>query len=613
MKIILWTLLLLITAKKAVCAGKLDILRLNENNAATLQPLLQKVAEQNKYVAVTLVYDSTEMFGSSINQLLKGNVFKEQSIQQAVINMKNFKNQCKPQGFLPQKTLNVIFLGSLSHVQLERIARIFEGKRNLHTIFILNRKCTAENLQNIFEWIWLRQFVASVLLCNSQLYGFEPYPELDIKHLDINSKNNAVFADKLNLTMKGYQLQLPNYRDFPRTYWLRHATTGKYEMEGSAGRFFAEFLKHYNITFSILNKENAEINTKELFDSLQRKEIEIVPFLIINNNNSRVRGSYYLKTQHICLIFNNKSFKKNNAMTLLRPFKRYIWLSCGVFLILTALLTNLLKLTRANGEKKSMGSIMGLMQALSIILSMPLAMNTQLHKRLIFSLKLETLTAVFVVTISGYVLSQAYLGSLAAFLVSQPLKMPQDIVQTIIQNNQTILTSRNVTSLISTRFEDRRELLHRVKVVSSEVLQQYYDPQYTNYVFLETFDYWCYLEEKFRRRKFLNFYFSKICLGAYPFQYYTEHDSHLYEPLKKFTIATYESGLLNYWMRNNIALSKQLHILQYDPNESSGPTDFRPLALSDVSVIFFVCSCGLTLATVVFLMELLVYKLRKRS
>ena len=90
-----------------------------------------------------------------------------------------------------------------------------------------------------------------------------------------------------------------------------------------------------------------------------------------------------------------------------------------------------------------------------------------------------------------------------------------------------------------------------------------------------------------------------------------QYDSHLHKPLKDFTLLSFESGLTVSWIRQSTAQSKKLGFLKYETYDISSWTDFRPLKIADMTIIFKLSAYASLLSVLVFVMELVLYKFKQ--
>lgn len=333
---------------------------------------------------------------------------------------------------ISKDSLSVIFLTEEDYTGIFEIVHYtLLGFRTNKAVFVLKKGLSLEHL---IEWMWIEQFVNSIVLWEDSIYGFNPFPEMQITTPNI-SEYFPFKKSRTSYDLKRYQLKTPATPSIPRLYIITDES-GTNTLSGVNGYLFLHFLDFMNMSWEGFNKKywmkvfnESGINS---YNSLSKYTIQFTSAEIAAESPLTVQtvfsfdNSYPTDVVDLCLMI-----PVHNALPkylyVLRPFSMNLWLLLIVLVFYIAILYYILvKLTYFRNKK------------VDFFVCFQQAFATVFNSSNIIAFKLPRISWIILfipLFVFGFVIYSYYTTYIAAFLTTILYEKDVETMEDLVHSN----------------------------------------------------------------------------------------------------------------------------------------------------------------------------------
>ncbi|XP_037719998.1 uncharacterized protein LOC119553612 [Drosophila subpulchrella] len=497
---------------------------------------------------------------------------------------KNTETQFVMEGNYSSCTLTVLYLeDEYLHRGLNYLANWLWKYQHLQ-VLIFYKGETYQNLPEIFSYSFGKGFVEIlVMLPNSDgLYSFMPYQNMRILHF--NTVKEFYDHSRKKPDFNGYNITSGLLTaGAPRSFSFRDRNN-RLILSGYMLRMVLEFINHFNGSVRLMDV----VRVKDGLELLANRTIDFFPFLIRPLHKFAMTNILYLES---CGLIVPSSRPLPNWVYLIRPFTFSTWITWLFMFIYCSLALRIL--TRG---QISLSTAFLIIFRLVLYLSCGSDMGTRPshHRFLLF----------IILTTSGFILTNLYLAqlstNLAAGLYEKQINTWEDLDET---DEIWPLIDVDVTTM-EKLIPDRKRLLKRMVHTSEADVDNYRRKLNTSCIHSAFFDR---IEFVLYQQQFLRFpIFRKFphILYQQPLQISTAFGRPYLELFNWFVRKIFDSG---------IYLKMKDDVYRHGIKAGLLSFEFRDQHLevksNDVEYYYLIALLwlgGLTLATISFLIELLI-------
>ncbi|CAD7090371.1 unnamed protein product [Hermetia illucens] len=484
------------------------------------------------------------------------------------------------------KTLNILE-GSLERFQDIKI--IF--------VFVEVWGNPSDRLNDLFSWCWKTgafSVAAMFLESSGKIYSVNPFPNPEIVSVSPSMIGDLLFVDKTK-DYKGAVLRRALVNDFPRSYTYTN-DEGKVVIVGYNPTFVSEFIHHMNATMvDILNKDGSLMNIFEAENSISEGRADIAT--LIRNSICRDNIMFSLpimRSLYSFLVPFSKSVPPSAYITL--PFHLDVWVLVLIIIIFISsaeYLHNRILQSSNDFVRVLYNTMLGIASQ-----SIPQDSFTSWRYRYI---RIQLITV-------GFILTNLYLAHLSSFMTTQVYEPQLKSYKDIRDRGQKLLAVN-----YHFQYYEQRNLTpdyhHEIVIIiNSET--------YLDIIFTMNGTYGFGLPEE--EKELIELYQHNLKRPVFydPLLYFpvpiagtlVRKNSTFLIHLNNYILNLWASGLLNYWKKVNSLETIRLKFkTKVEVTERT-----EKLSLKHIEFISKFLCFGLTLATLCFLMELLVVYMKRQ-
>ncbi|CAD7011913.1 unnamed protein product [Ceratitis capitata] len=433
----------------------------------------------------------------------------------------------------------------------DRIWRVVDQRlRKLRQIKMIvvptSRACTLQ-LTAVFAKLWQLQFLHVVLLCNSTIYRYTPFPHLRVNQV---ANRSADLFPPASTDLQGYTISTPAENDLPRIFFVRPQPGKQYNIRGFAFHIFTNFLRRLNMTLRISNPQQvhditSSVDTSKIVHQIASQELEISmhPYTSIGEQQGIM--SYPIFKLECCLIVPVQN-EIPRCFYPIRPLKLGSWLVIfGAVVYISVALAWTSPCVREDAPFLTKLS-RTFLESIAQVVFLP--STYQSHQPSLRYLLVYLQLALF-----GFLLTSWYNNLLGSFFTTILVGEQLDTFESLIAAQLPILTKFHEIDMVLEQVPP--ELVPKVRkliVGSNSSVQMAHLLKFNNsYAYPVTEERWSFLslQEQYSNKPINRF--SKICLGSPCIGFPMRLDSHLEPHLTHFILDVQMAGLDFYWLTSD--------------------------------------------------------------
>ncbi|KAI9583661.1 uncharacterized protein LOC119635837 [Glossina fuscipes] len=502
------------------------------------------------------------------------------------------------QGFLDKRSLIYIFVTGYDDPILPLAAQNLRRIRYYPIIFVFlprgiyDKPFTAgsevyvnftDNLVNIFEWIWKRQFSRTFLLSvDNNIYIHDLFPVPTIVNKTDNWSVKDLFV-KIGNNFKGHIIKTPICYDLPRVFRLPSN-----ELSGVSGKLFKAFVRFINASLiddATCYSIKEPYNLTKILQDVSEGRLQISVHSYTEMLNSPAGSSYPIGINDFCFIV---PFRRRSPehLFLQRTLQNSTWL----FVVFAIFYVTFAIWWLTTEERRDFS--LAFLQSISSFLYAPPLQILYLHIKYtrFFSILLFIL---------GFCLTNLFQSKMSSYLTaSLPDSQINTVADLLATDLKIIVMEHELPILKAIGYDDA--FLKRFVPVKKNFMDSHRDRLNATYAYSSQTDRWNFVKIQQLQLKYPVFHLSEICIGPYYLVYPIREDSVFYKPLKYFILYAHQYGLQTHWNREAFSEALALkYVSMLDVNE-----EIKPLSMNFFRSIWLIWGIGITLSGAAFIVEM---------